>query len=198
MGADTTYNITYSITAHWMYRTNWKLFEFLVLHVYPTSQVTFGGECTARVNLLGLALADFLVCLASLPLAYVQRRHTNHNFMLYYTIYGPGLVTYFLTVSVWMVLLMSIVRYLVVCRPLASRACLTSRHMLYIIALLYALALLFHIPSFLAHTYREDKASQRRAYNSSNQQLVRNQTQQKNTSTTANSANFENLKTLPQ
>ncbi|CAH8629378.1 unnamed protein product [Heterobilharzia americana] len=167
--------------------------NFLVLHVYPTSQVTFGGECTARVNLLGLALADFLVCLASLPLAYVQRRHTNHNFMLYYTIYGPGLVTYFLTVSVWMVLLMSIVRYLVVCRPLASRACLTSRHMLYIIALLYALALLFHIPSFLAHTYREDKASQRRAYNSSNQQLVRNQTQQKNTSTTANSANFENF-----
>ncbi|CAH8673535.1 unnamed protein product [Schistosoma haematobium] len=144
--------------------------NFLVLHAYPTSQVTFGGECTARVNLLGLALADFLVCLTSLPLGYVQRRYTSHNFMLYYTIYGPGLVTYFLTVSVWMVLLMSIVRYLVVCRPLASRACLTSRHMLHIITLLYLLALLFHIPSFLTYTYSEEKVSHKRMLNSTIQQ----------------------------
>ncbi|TNN21435.1 FMRFamide receptor-like [Schistosoma japonicum] len=163
--------------------------NFLVLHAYPTSQVTFGGECTARVNLLGLALADFFVCLTSLPLGYVQRRYTNHNFMLYYTIYGPGLVTYFLTVSVWMVLLMSIVRYLVVCRPLSSRAFLTSRHMLYIIAMLYLLALIFHIPSFLTYTYSEEKVSQRRILNFTVQQAEQH-IYRKNHSTNTYRASF--------
>ncbi|CAH8579541.1 unnamed protein product [Schistosoma turkestanicum] len=161
--------------------------NFLVLHAYPTSQVTFGGECTARVNLLGLALADFLVCLTSLPLGYVQRRYASHCFMLYYTIYGPGLVTYFLTVSVWMVLLMSIVRYLVVCRPLVSRACLTSRHMLHIITLLYLLALIFHIPSFLTYTYSEEKGIQKRILNSTiqpSEQQIHRKTYLTNTSRT--------------
>ncbi|VDP77659.1 unnamed protein product [Echinostoma caproni] len=130
--------------------------NLIVLRSYHTTQITHGGECTARVNLLGLALADFLVCLTSLPLGYVKRRHESFSFMLFYTIVGPGLVTYFLSVSIWMVLLMSVARYLAVCRPLTSRAWLTSRHMFRVILLIYVFGILFHIPSFLMFTYDEE------------------------------------------
>ncbi|KAF8571521.1 hypothetical protein P879_01620 [Paragonimus westermani] len=127
----------------------------LVLSAYHTSQITFGSECTARVNLLGLALADFLVCLASLPLGYATRRHHSYSFMLFYSILGPGLETYFLSVSVWMVLLMSVARYMAVCRPLTSRTWLTAKHMSRVIASVYVIALLFHIPYFLEFTFQE-------------------------------------------
>ncbi|KAF7259205.1 hypothetical protein EG68_03698 [Paragonimus skrjabini miyazakii] len=127
----------------------------LVLSAYHTSQITFGSECTARVNLLGLALADFLVCLASLPLGYATRRHHSYSFMLFYSILGPGLETYFLSVSVWMVLLMSVARYLAVCRPLTSRTWLTAQHMFRVIVSIYVFALLFHIPYFLEFTFQE-------------------------------------------
>ncbi|KAA0199652.1 fMet-Leu-Phe receptor [Fasciolopsis buskii] len=133
-----------------------NLLNLIVLRSYHTTQITHGGECTARVNLLGLALADFFVCLTSLPLSYVKRSHESFTFMLLYTIIGPGLVTYFLSVSVWMVLLMSLVRYIAVCRPLTSRAWLTSRHMCHVIILIYAFGILFHIPSFLMYTYDEE------------------------------------------
>ncbi|VDP68520.1 unnamed protein product [Echinostoma caproni] len=135
--------------------------NLLVLYSYHTTQIACGGECTARVNLLGLALADFLVCLASLPLGYVQRRHDSYSFMLFYTLIGPGLVTYFLAVSVWMVLLMSVVRYMAVCRPLTSRTWLTPRHMFRVILGIYVVALVFHIPSFLMFTYEEESALQK-------------------------------------
>ncbi|CAL8073227.1 unnamed protein product [Calicophoron daubneyi] len=129
--------------------------NFIVLHAYHTSQITFGGECTARVNLIGLATADFFVCLTTLPLGYVRRRHKSFSFMLFYALIGPAMATYFLTVSVWMVLLMSVVRYLAVCRPLTSRTCLTSRNMFRVIVIIYFLALIFHIPSFITYTYEE-------------------------------------------
>ncbi|TPP67226.1 putative rhodopsin orphan GPCR [Fasciola gigantica] len=134
-----------------------NLLNLIVLRSYHTTQITHGGECTARVNLLGLALADFFVCLTSLPLGYVKRSHESVTFMLLYTIVGPGLVTYFLAVSVWMVLLMSVVRYVAVCRPLTSRAWLTSRHMCHVIVMIYALGFLFHIPSFSMYTYDEEQ-----------------------------------------
>ncbi|THD20005.1 putative rhodopsin orphan GPCR [Fasciola hepatica] len=136
--------------------------NLLVLYSYHTTQIASGGECTARVNLLGLALADFLVCLSSLPLGYVQRRHESYSFMLFYTIIGPGLVTYFLVVSVWMVLLMSVVRYMAVCRPLTSRAWLTPRHMFRVIVGIYLVGVIFHIPSFLMFTYENESALQKR------------------------------------
>lgn len=136
--------------------------NLLVLYSYHTTQIACGGECTARVNLLGLALADFLVCLTSLPIGYVQRRHESYSFMLFYTIIGPGLVTYFLVVSVWMVLLMSVIRYMAVCRPLTSRAWLTPRHMFRVIVIIYLVGLLFHIPSFFMFTYETESVLQKK------------------------------------
>ncbi|GAA35119.1 cholecystokinin receptor type A [Clonorchis sinensis] len=133
--------------------------NFFVLQAYHTSLISYGGECTARVNLLGLAIADFFLCLITLPLSFAKREYKSKSFMLFYTLVGPGLATYFLTVSVWMVLLMSIVRYWAVCRPLTSRTWLTQLHMLRVIVILYVSGLLFHIPALIRLRYEEDCGS---------------------------------------
>lgn len=114
-----------------------------------------GGERSARVNLLGLAIADFCTCLSTLPLIYSKRTFKNNDPMLYYTLFGPGLVSTFLTVSAWSVVLVSILRYIAVRWPLQSRFFLRCRSVVNIMVTIYLAALVFNLPLFLRYTYEE-------------------------------------------
>ncbi|KAM7542164.1 hypothetical protein Aperf_G00000003984 [Anoplocephala perfoliata] len=112
-----------------------------------------GGERSARCNLLGLAVADFCICLSTMPLVYSKRAYKKGEIMLYYTLFGPGLASTFLTVSAWMVVLVSILRYLAICWPLKSRFYLRSRAVVYVIIIVYLAAFIFNFPYFLQYDY---------------------------------------------
>ena len=125
----------------------------IVLSQLRGSHPVGGGERSARFNLLGLAIADFCICLSTLPLIYSKREYKKSDLMLYYTLFGPGLVSTFLTVSAWMVVLVSILRYLAVCWPLKSRYYLRSRSVVYAIVSIYLAAFIFNFPLFLRYDY---------------------------------------------
>ncbi|VDL89153.1 unnamed protein product [Schistocephalus solidus] len=129
----------------------------LVLCHFRGSHTVGGGERSARVNLLGLAIADFCICLSTLPLIYSKRSFEGFDFLLYYTLFGPGLVSTFLTVSAWMVVLVSLLRYLAVCWPIRSRFYLRCRSVVNAIIGLYVAAFIFNFPLFLRYTYEENE-----------------------------------------
>ncbi|VDK29291.1 unnamed protein product [Dibothriocephalus latus] len=129
----------------------------LVLCHFRGSRTVGGGERSARVNLLGLAIADFCICLSTLPLIYSKRSFESFDFLLYYTLFGPGLVSTFLTVSAWMVVLVSLLRYLAVCWPIRSRFYLRCRSVVNAIIGLYFAAFVFNLPLFLRYTYEENE-----------------------------------------
>ncbi|KAL5108275.1 hypothetical protein TcWFU_010384 [Taenia crassiceps] len=110
----------------------------IVLTQLRGSHPVGGGERSARFNLLGLAIADFCICLSTLPLIYSKRTYKRSDIMLYYTLFGPGLVSTFLTVSAWMVVLVSILRS-VICA----------------IVSIYLAAFIFNFPLFLQYDYEE-------------------------------------------
>ncbi|KAM3174042.1 hypothetical protein ACTXT7_011338 [Hymenolepis weldensis] len=112
-----------------------------------------GGERSARCNLLGLAVADFCICLSSLPLVYSKRAYRRGDIMFYYTLFGPGLASTFLTVSAWMVVLVSILRYLAICWPLKSRFYLRTKSVIYAIITIYLAAFIFNFPIFFQYDY---------------------------------------------
>lgn len=125
----------------------------IVLTQLRGSHPTGGGERSARCNLLGLAVADFCICLSTMPLVYSKRAYKKGEIMLYYTLFGPGLASTFLTVSAWMVVLVSILRYLAICWPLKSRFYLRSRSVVYLIVTIYLAAFIFNFPYFLQYDY---------------------------------------------
>ena len=125
----------------------------IVLTQLRGSHPVGGGERSARFNLLGLAIADFCICLSTLPLINSKRTYKKSDIMLYYTLFGPGLVSTFLTVSAWMVVLVSILRYLAVCWPLKSRFYLRYRSVVYVIISIYLAAFIFNLPLFLRYDY---------------------------------------------
>ncbi|KAH9280358.1 hypothetical protein ECG_07146 [Echinococcus granulosus] len=127
----------------------------IVLTQLRGSHPVGSGERSARFNLLGLAIADFCICLSTLPLIYSKRTYKKNDIMLYYTLFGPGLVSTFLTVSAWMVVLVSILRYLAVCWPLKSRFYLRCRSVIYAIVSIYFAAFIFNFPLFLQYDYEE-------------------------------------------
>ncbi|KAL5968526.1 Sex peptide receptor [Taenia solium] len=127
----------------------------IVLTQLRGSHPVGGGERSARFNLLGLAIADFCICLSTLPLIYSKRTYKRSDIMLYYTLFGPGLVSTFLTVSAWMVVLVSILRYLAVCWPLKSRFYLRCRSVICAIVSIYLAAFIFNFPLFLQYDYEE-------------------------------------------
>ncbi|VDD74501.1 unnamed protein product [Mesocestoides corti] len=127
----------------------------IVLSQLRGSHPVGGGERSARVNLLGLAIADFCICLSTLPLIYSKRTYKRNDFMLYYTLFGPGLVSVFLTVSAWMVVLVSILRYLAVFWPLKSRFYLRCKSVFHVILSIYLVAFIFNLPLFLRYNYEE-------------------------------------------
>lgn len=127
----------------------------IVLSQLRGSHSLGGGERSARMNLLGLAIADFCICLSTLPLIFSKRSFEDFNFLLYYTIFGPGLVSCFLTVSAWMVVLLSLLRYLAVCWPIKSRFYLRCNSVVNVIICIYVVAFIFNLPYFLRYTYEE-------------------------------------------
>ncbi|VDN98344.1 unnamed protein product [Rodentolepis nana] len=125
----------------------------IVLTQLHRSHPIGGGERSARCNLLGLAVADFCICLSSLPLVYSKRVYRRSDVMFYYTLFGPGLASTFLTVSSWMVVLVSILRYLAICWPLKSRFYLRTKSVIYAIIIIYLAAFIFNFPIFFQYDY---------------------------------------------
>ena len=94
------------------------------------------------MELIALALSDMLFCVVLFPHAFINEEHSVVNepqkYILYYKLYGVGLVNLFLMISTWLIVTMSIGRYIVVVYPLHARSTLSTFRTVVTIVLVFS------------------------------------------------------------
>ena len=112
-------------------------------------------EKSATYGLVALALSDMLFCVAVFPHAFIYEESYivdgSHQYILYYKLYGIGLVNLFLMISTWLIVTMSINRYIVVVYPLHARSTLSTFRTVLVIILVYVISTILTLPYFLHH-----------------------------------------------
>ena len=110
-------------------------------------------EKSATYELVALALSDMLFCVTVFPHAFINEESyvvdSGHQYILYYRLYGIGLLNLFLMISTWLIVTMSINRYIVVVYPLHARSTLSTFRTVLIIVLVYVISTLMTLPHFL-------------------------------------------------
>ena len=109
-------------------------------------------EKSATYGLVGLALSDMFFCMAVFPHTFVAAEGNavdgSKRYQLYYQLYGLAFVNLFLMVSTWLIVTMSINRYIVVVYPLHARSTLSTSRTAIVIILVYVLSGLITSPFF--------------------------------------------------
>ena len=112
-------------------------------------------EKSATYGLIALAVSDMLFCVTVFPHAFIYEESYivdgSHSLFLYYKLYGIGLVNLFLMISTWLIVTMSINRYIVVVNPLHARSTLSTFRTVLIIILVYIISTILTLPFFLHH-----------------------------------------------
>ena len=112
-------------------------------------------EKSATYGLIALAVSDMIFCVTVFPHAFIYEESYivdgSHHFFLYYKLYGIGLVNLFLMISTWLIVTMSINRYIVVVYPLHARSTLSTFRTVLIIILVYIISTILTLPFFLHH-----------------------------------------------
>ena len=110
-------------------------------------------EKSATYGLVALALSDMLFCVTVFPHGLMNEERymvdRAHQYILYYKLHGLGLVNLFLMISTWLIVTMSISRYIVVVYPLHARSTLSTFHTAVTIVLVYAISTVMTLPFFL-------------------------------------------------
>ncbi len=112
-------------------------------------------EKSATYGLIALALSDMLFCVVVLPNAFIYQElymvewHQIH--ILYYKLYGIGLVNLFMMISTWLIVTMSMNRYIVVVYPLHARSMMSTVKTTLTIVLVFVFSTLLTLPYFLAN-----------------------------------------------
>ena len=109
-------------------------------------------EKSATHGLVALAISDMLFCATLFPHCFIDEVDMvdeSHLYRIYYKIYGISLVNLFLMTSTWLIVTMSVSRYLVVVYPLHARSRLTTFRTLVAIVLVFVISTVMTLPSFL-------------------------------------------------
>ena len=110
-------------------------------------------EKSATYGLVALAMSDMFFCLAIFPHTFINSDtpvvDSSHRYQLYYKLYGLAVVNLFLMVSTWLIVTMSINRYIVVVYPLHARSTLSTFRTTLIIILVYLLSAVVTSPFFI-------------------------------------------------
>ncbi len=110
-------------------------------------------EKSATYGLVALALSDMIFCLAVFPHSFVGTElpvvDGSHRYQLYYKLYGLGVVNLFLMISTWLVVTMSINRYIVVVYPLHARSTLSTSRTILVIVVVWLISALITSPFFI-------------------------------------------------
>ena len=117
-----------------------------------------------HVGLVSLAVSDMIVCLSTLPQAFIPEFYVafpdGPTLVFYYQMYSTGLITTFSLISTWLIVVTAAMRYAVICYPLRSRST-TSGHRcgFAAIAATYVICILGNVPSFYLFSATEHMTS---------------------------------------
>ena len=108
---------------------------------------------SSSYGLFSLAVSDFVICLLIIPSGFLSDNResvgTKDRIVLYYKIYGVGLINFFVMVSMWQILNMAIQRYIIVVYPLKARLILTRYNCVATIIMIYVLCFFMTLPHFI-------------------------------------------------
>ena len=113
-------------------------------------------EKCATFGLAALALSDMCFCVAIFPNAFINEEYYNmvvksQRYILFYKLYGLGLVNLFMMVSTWLIVTMAVNRYIVVVYPFYARSTLSAFRTAVTILLVYVFSATMTLPYFLLH-----------------------------------------------
>ena len=110
-------------------------------------------ERSATYGLVALALSDMIFCLAIFPHMFITNRTFGNTWInameLYYRVYGIGFINLFVMVSTWLIMVISVTRYLVVIRPILMRSSLNGTKTVLSIVIVFAVSVLISLPQFM-------------------------------------------------
>ncbi len=110
-------------------------------------------EKSATYGLVALALSDMLFCIIVFPHTFINKGEMkmkySKGYVLYYKLYGITVVNLCVMVSTWLIVTMSINRYIVVVYPLHARSVLSAFRTAFTIIAVYLLSILFTLPHFM-------------------------------------------------
>ena len=117
-------------------------------------------ERSATAGLIAIALSDLLFCLVGFPAAFAPHHAffmaTRNNVVevmgFYYNHYKSGLINLFLLSSTWLIMVISVERYLAVCQPIRARWVISLRKTVIAQCTVVVLAIVVCLPKFLKYT----------------------------------------------
>ena len=83
------------------------------------------NERGANTGLVCLAISDMLFCISVFPTAFTDHGQVvfpDKSFLLYYQVYGTGVVTTFILTSTWITVTLAVLRYVTISHPMATIA----------------------------------------------------------------------------
>lgn len=115
-------------------------------------------EKCAAAGLLALAISDLMFCTVGLPAPFLSRYAVNRHpesvlgiIALYYSTYRIPLVNIFLFSSSWLIVVISIERYLAVCFPFRARWRIRVWKTVVVNVIVFIVSVIFNIPGFLRY-----------------------------------------------
>ena len=110
-------------------------------------------ERSSNMGLFALAISDLAICVVIIPHGFFMETHVltaeDHLFVLYYKVYGVGLINLFIMVSMWQVVLMTLHRFLIVVKPKYHHHMAKKRNTLIAIMIVYVVSMLLTSPHVL-------------------------------------------------
>lgn len=111
-----------------------------------------------NVGLISLAVSDMIVCISTLPRAFVAEYELffdRRSFAFYYQIYSTGMITTFGLISTWLIVITAAIRYVATCFPLHTDVALGHTGSCVAILVTYFACALANLPSFYLFQARE-------------------------------------------
>ena len=116
-------------------------------------------EKSATYGLVALALSDMLFCVTVCPHSFIaiSRREVEpaYGYALYYRVYGIAAINLFLMISTWLVVTISVQRFMVVVYPFQARHLLSGCNTVLSILLVYVASVVCTAPHFMHSTVRK-------------------------------------------
>lgn len=136
-----------------------NLFLLTSHRLYPHRRQTTQMERSAVMGLKTLAASDLLFCLVGFPYPFVQGYGRTSSgpmtlFNLYYLMHYHAFINVFLFTSTWLIMLVSVERYIAICHPFRAASLIRVRRTVCAHLLVFVVSALINIPLFLNHSIK--------------------------------------------
>ena len=108
-------------------------------------------ENAANTGLSALAVSDTLFCMCVFPLVFTEQDQLlfpKRSFLLYYQVYGTGLVTTFILTSTWVTITLAVLRYFAICHPFSRFNIKSQPCTVKIYSVVFICSIIVNIPKF--------------------------------------------------